>query len=83
MYAVIPLHSCDDHLQVEQLLQTRMNMGTFLVFVMSGKKPILFKRTVTTFLPSPGSIVFITSFMMLNTMPMFHRTFPVQDLIEN
>lgn len=82
MYAVITLHSCDDHLQVEQLQQARMNMGTLSYVCHVRNKSLLLKRTITAFLPSPGN-VFITSITMLNARPMFRRTLPVQDLIEN
>lgn len=80
---VITLHSCDDYLQLEQLQQTRTNMRTISCICHVRNKSPLLERTVTAFVPSLGSAVFITSIMMLNARPMFHRTFPVQDLIED
>lgn len=53
----------------------------FLVFVMSGIN--LYCWAIRAFLPSAGSVAFITSIMILSARPMLHRTFPVQDLIEN
>lgn len=53
----------------------------FLVFVMSEIN--LYCCAIRAFLPSAGSAAFITSIMILSARPMLHRTFPVQDLIEN
>lgn len=82
-YTVTTLHSCDDHLQVEQLQQKRINTGTLSYICHVRNESLLLKRTAKAFLPSPGSVVFIASIVMLNARPTFHRTSQVQDLSEN